>query len=142
VGDVQSLPFDDGSFDTVLACWMLYHVTDIDQGLSEIARVLEPGGRLIANTNSSKHCAELWDLIDYPQSFRENVFTAETGEATLRRDFAHVIRREVVGYAVVADRDTLVAYRNSVSAPTKPVPENVPLPFVVHSRGVIFVASK
>jgi ubiquinone/menaquinone biosynthesis C-methylase UbiE len=44
VGDVQSLPFEDGTFDTVVAAWMLYHVPDIDRGLAEIARVLRPGG--------------------------------------------------------------------------------------------------
>ena len=43
VGDVQSLPFEDGSFDTVVAAWMLYHVPDLDRGLAEIARVLTPG---------------------------------------------------------------------------------------------------
>jgi len=142
VGDVQALPFDDGSFDTVLACWMLYHVTEVDRGLAEIARVLEPGGLLIANTNSRRHCAELFELIEYPQSFRDNVFTAENGEATLARHFADVSRRDVVGYAVVADRETLVAYADSVSAPTQPVPEDVPLPFVVHSRGAVFVATR
>ena len=44
VGDVQELPFADASFDTVVAAWMLYHVPDLDRGLAEIARVLEPGG--------------------------------------------------------------------------------------------------
>src|SRR5207302_7666109 len=52
LGDVQELPFDDGSFDSVVAAWMLYHVPDVDRGLAEIARVLAPGGTLIAVTNS------------------------------------------------------------------------------------------
>ena len=52
VGDVQELPFADASFDTVVAAWMLYHVPDLDRGLAEIARVLAPGGRLVAVTNS------------------------------------------------------------------------------------------
>jgi len=40
VADVQQLPFDDGSFDCVLAQWMLFHVPDLDRGLAEIVRVL------------------------------------------------------------------------------------------------------
>ena len=54
VGDVQALPFEDASFDTVVAAWMLYHVPDLDRGLAEIARVLCPGGQLVAVTNSER----------------------------------------------------------------------------------------
>ena len=45
VGDVQQLPFEQGSFDVVVAAWMLCHMPDLDRGLAEIARVLRPGGR-------------------------------------------------------------------------------------------------
>ena len=53
VGDVQELPFEDGSFDCAVAAWMLYHVPDLDRGLAELSRVLRPGGRLVAATNSN-----------------------------------------------------------------------------------------
>src|SRR5206468_852293 len=79
VGDVQDMPFDDASFDTVVAAWMLYHVTDIDRGLAEIRRVLEPGGRFIANTNARGHNRELFELIGYPLERRATVFNAENG---------------------------------------------------------------
>src|SRR6266581_1282352 len=62
VGDVQKLPFADGEFDVALAAWMLYHVPDLDRGLAELARVLRPGGRLVAVTNAEDHLRELWDL--------------------------------------------------------------------------------
>ena len=39
------LPFCDSSFDTVVACLVFEHVRDLDSSLSEIARVLEPGGK-------------------------------------------------------------------------------------------------
>ena len=55
VADVQELPFADGAFDTVVAAWMLYHVPDVGRGLAEIARVLRPGGALVAVTNSIGH---------------------------------------------------------------------------------------
>ncbi|HLY93599.1 MAG TPA: class I SAM-dependent methyltransferase, partial [Gaiellaceae bacterium] len=63
VGDVQNLPFEHESFDVVVAAWMLYHVTDLDRGLAEIARVLRSGGRLVAVTNSKRHNQELKVLV-------------------------------------------------------------------------------
>jgi SAM-dependent methyltransferase len=140
VGDVESLPFPDDSFDTAVAAWMLYHVYDIDRGLGELARVLEPGGHLVANTNSRRHCEEMFDLIAYSRDFREWVFNAENGEESLRRHFVHVTRRDVVAVATVRDRRILVEYQQSMMADTQPVPEEVQLPFLVHSRGVVFDA--
>ena len=48
VGDVDQLPFDDEEFDTAVAAWMLYHTSDLDRALLELARVLQPGRRLVA----------------------------------------------------------------------------------------------
>ncbi len=44
--DVQQLPFPDGSFDAVVACLVFCTVADPARGLSEIRRVLRPGGQL------------------------------------------------------------------------------------------------
>jgi SAM-dependent methyltransferase len=43
-GDVTQAPFRDGSFDLVFAHDCLEHVRALDAALSEIARVLAPGG--------------------------------------------------------------------------------------------------
>jgi len=43
-GDVQALSFDDRSFDRVMATQLLLHVPDPQRALSEIHRVLVPGG--------------------------------------------------------------------------------------------------
>jgi ubiquinone/menaquinone biosynthesis C-methylase UbiE len=42
--DGQSLPFPDDSFDTALSTWTLCTIPDPVQALSEIRRVLRPGG--------------------------------------------------------------------------------------------------
>jgi ubiquinone/menaquinone biosynthesis C-methylase UbiE len=47
VADVQDLPYADGSFDACRADRTLQHVPDVERGLSEIRRVLAPGGRLV-----------------------------------------------------------------------------------------------
>lgn len=144
VADVQALPFDDASFDTVVAAWMLYHVPDLDRGLSELARVLEPGGRLICNTNSRNHLAELRDLVNYPRNdaWLAGTFNAENGEENLRRHFASVERIDALGTVIVHDRQKLVDYRDSLMVETTPVPETVELPFTIQIGGAVFVATK
>jgi SAM-dependent methyltransferase len=44
----EALPFEDGAFEAVLALNMLHHVIDPARALAEFARVLKPGGILIA----------------------------------------------------------------------------------------------
>jgi SAM-dependent methyltransferase len=139
-GDVEELPFDAVSFDTVVAAWMLYHVPDLDRGLAEIARVLGDSGALVAVTNSTRHLGELRELIHY--EFPGEMFHRENGEAILRRHFANVERHDVDSKVTVREREKLVAYARSLSVPTEPVPDDVPLPFVTYSRVSIFVATK
>lgn len=47
VADATALPFDDGTFDTVVSLIMLHHVVDWERALAEAARVLAPGGTLV-----------------------------------------------------------------------------------------------
>jgi ubiquinone/menaquinone biosynthesis C-methylase UbiE len=109
VGDVQELPFANASFDCALAAWMLYHVPDLDRGLAELARVLRPGGRLVAVTNSEWNLRELWGLVGSEPAGRYS-FSAENGAASLARHFARVERRDVEGTAVFPDRAAAYAY--------------------------------
>ena len=106
VGDVQNLPFGDGEFDVVVAAWMLYHLPDLDRGLTEIARVLKAGGRLVAVTNAIDHLQELWDRAGRETSIREFTFRSENGEESLRRHFASVTRREAHGWTTM-DEDAV-----------------------------------
>jgi 2-polyprenyl-3-methyl-5-hydroxy-6-metoxy-1,4-benzoquinol methylase len=46
-GRAERLPFDDGSFDSVLAVTVLCFVPDAEVAVREMARVLVPGGRLV-----------------------------------------------------------------------------------------------
>ncbi len=50
IADGHDLPFDDGSFDFVLAVSVLEHVADPPRVVSEIWRVLAPEGRVYAAT--------------------------------------------------------------------------------------------
>jgi ubiquinone/menaquinone biosynthesis C-methylase UbiE len=44
--DGQSLPFGDDSFDMALSTWTLCTIPDVAAALSEVRRVLKPGGAL------------------------------------------------------------------------------------------------
>ncbi len=44
VADAEDLPFPSGSFDSVLAGFMIFFAPDPDRVLAEFARVLKPGG--------------------------------------------------------------------------------------------------
>jgi SAM-dependent methyltransferase len=46
------LPFDEGAFDLVWASEVIEHVADTARWLSEVRRVLVPGGRLLLTTPS------------------------------------------------------------------------------------------
>lgn len=46
-GEVEGVPFEDGFFDGVLTVNTVYFWPELDAGLSEIRRVLKPGGRIV-----------------------------------------------------------------------------------------------
>ncbi len=48
--DICALPFGNGSFDMVIANHVLEHVADDARALSEIFRILKPGGRAVLQT--------------------------------------------------------------------------------------------
>jgi SAM-dependent methyltransferase len=47
VADLTRLPYADGAFDAVVCGWVLEHLPDPRPGLRELARVLQPDGKLL-----------------------------------------------------------------------------------------------
>jgi ubiquinone/menaquinone biosynthesis C-methylase UbiE len=47
VADVEQMPFEDDRFHLATARMVFHHVADCAKGLSEVRRVLKPGGRLV-----------------------------------------------------------------------------------------------
>lgn len=45
--DAETLPFDDDTFDLVVAHAVVHHVPDVEQAFREMVRVLKPGARLV-----------------------------------------------------------------------------------------------
>ena len=52
--DLTALPFADGFFDHVLMWGVLMHVPEAEKALSEVARVLKPGGKFVLAENNAR----------------------------------------------------------------------------------------
>ncbi len=127
VADAEKLPFDDGDFDAVIANHMLYHVPDLSRALSEVRRVLKPGGRLFAATNGEAHMRELDNLSDnvvaggvvsaFARSDHLTNFTLETAPGHLQPYFPEVTLHRPEGDPdlYVTEAEPLVAYILSVT---------------------------
>lgn len=139
VGDVQALPFPDGSFDCALAAWMLYHVPDLERGLAELRRVVRPGGRLVAITNGDGGMAELLGpagLVRPP-----GAFSRENGAGLLAGHFDGVVQIDLRSTALFADAEIARAYLESTGyRPPPDLGERLDWPLEVTGAPTVFIA--
>jgi SAM-dependent methyltransferase len=116
--DVQALPFAPDAFDAVLAPHMLYHVPDVAVAARSMRRVLQPGGVMVAVTNSRENLRELRALVEGAAGGgwkmvrpSDQHFSLETGAEPLARGFASVERVDCPPSAlVVSDADAIADY--------------------------------
>lgn len=82
-GDAHNLAFDDTSFDTVVCTFSLCNIPDLHQAISEMQRVLRPGGRLV--------------LVDHIRSSVKPIYWLQKGIEVLsvRIDGDRMTRRPV-----------------------------------------------
>jgi len=86
-GSMTALPFEDGGFDGAYATESLEHAVEIAKAVSEICRVVKPGGRIaIIDKN-----ADQWGRLNTPEW--ERWFTRKELEQLLRRDCREVSSR-------------------------------------------------
>lgn len=117
--DIQDLPFEDGSFDVIIAHSMLYHVPDLEQGIREVRRVLKDGGTFYCATlgenNFPEKLAEWFALSG--DSFKPNHnFTMQNGEAKLKTCFSEVRAVFYEDSLHVTDIEDLVDYLQSLAS--------------------------
>lgn len=114
--DAQSIPCAERTFDAVVANHMLYHVPDRAKALSEIQRVLRPGGYLYAATNGEAHMRALTDLVEHFDASLEYrhrftvPFLLESGREELARWFSDVACRRYDDALLVTEVESLVDY--------------------------------
>jgi len=88
-GAMTELPFEDGFFDGAYATESLEHAVEIAKAVSEICRVVKPGGRIAIIDKNAEH----WGRLHTPEW--EKWFTRKELERLLRRDCREVSSRFV-----------------------------------------------
>jgi len=136
VANIEALPFDDGTFDVVVANHMLYHVADRPRALAEVQRVLRPGGRFYAATNGRSHMRELWQMrqeLLFPGQQEHapgvmglgSVFSLENGREQLELWFSEVTLHSYDSSLAVTEVEPLLNYALSSSEARASVTEAI-----------------
>jgi ubiquinone/menaquinone biosynthesis C-methylase UbiE len=126
-GRADALPFADAEFGLLCARHMLYHVPDIPAALREFARVLGPGGVLLASTNSERTTPGLTELVDgIARKFElgegsQPTLSFHTGNAMdlLREVFPVVEEKILPGALVFTEPGPIVDYVMTLSVPQR-----------------------
>lgn len=109
--DCQAVPFEDNTFDLVVANHVLFYCGDVEKACREIHRVLKPGGRVIAATYGKHHMQEINRLV---LGFDERIvlssqclyerFGKENGGSILEKMFKEVCWEEYEDSYVLMSR--------------------------------------
>jgi SAM-dependent methyltransferase len=116
--DAQFIPFEDETFDAVIANHMLYHVPDRTKAIAELKRVLKPDGRLIATTvgeNHMKQAMEWYGRLSCGEyvSMVSLSFTLENGLEQLEPFFPGVSLSRYEDNLRVTELEPIMAYIRS-----------------------------
>ncbi|HUF00419.1 MAG TPA: methyltransferase domain-containing protein [Anaerolineales bacterium] len=116
--DAQSIPFEDETFDAIIANHMLYHVPDKPKAIAEIKRELKTDGHFFATTVGANHLKEMTDWFrqihksEVWESFA-NLFTLENGLNQLKPFFPNVTISRYEDNLHVTELEPLIAYFRS-----------------------------
>jgi len=115
--DCQDIPYEDASFDLVVANHLLFYCEDIENVCREIKRVLKPEGRLICSTYGRNHMKEITHLV---QSFDSRIvlaaenlyerFGLENGGEMLSKVFGEVVLKRYDDEIRLQDAEPLLEY--------------------------------
>lgn len=97
--DILDIPFENDTFDLIIANSMLYHVKDIDSALSEVRRVLKRDGLFFCSTlgmnGMTRFLYSALDELGIPYNHESNIsFTLQNGMQLLEKQFSKVERRD------------------------------------------------
>lgn len=116
--DAENIPYEDCSFDVIIANHMLYHVDNIGKALSEIYRVLKPGGYFYSSTVGQNHMIEIRDIMrkfesetmDIKSSDITSRFQLENGMEKLKKWFDNVEMKRYEDSLIVTEATPIIDY--------------------------------
>jgi ubiquinone/menaquinone biosynthesis C-methylase UbiE len=101
---MNALPFRDAIFDAAYATESLEHAVDIERAVSELCRVVKPGGRIVVIDKNAEH----WGKLETPEW--ERWFTRSEMEKLLGRHCRHVQSQLISYWADVAPDGLFIAW--------------------------------
>lgn len=119
--DIQEIPYEDETFDAVIANMMLYHVPDIYTGLAEVRRVLKRDGSFYCATYGEHGIIEYLSKILAQYGVEDNLnknFTLQNGTGILSKSFSKIKKLEYIDSLAVSNVDDMVDYIYSLSSMT------------------------
>lgn len=108
--DIQEIPYEDETFDAVIANMMLYHVPDIYTGLAEVRRVLKRDGSFYCATYGEHGIIEYLSEILAPYGVEDNLnknFTLQNGAGILSKSFSKIKKLEYIDSLAVSNVDDI-----------------------------------
>lgn len=101
--NIENMPIEDNSYDALMANHILEHVDNLDKALSEIRRVLKPGGWaiLISPINPKRETTYSDPSITNPIE-REKHFGQKDHVREFGRDYADILRGS--GLEIIEDK--------------------------------------
>jgi ubiquinone/menaquinone biosynthesis C-methylase UbiE len=112
-GDVEALPFESASFDSVLLGGVLHHFPDRSRCITEIFRVLKPRASFMALDPNRKN-PFVWLYRDRSSPFYSSVGVTENERPVLAHEIAEDFRN--AGFRVSTEYPTDLNYRYIASA--------------------------
>lgn len=121
VVDIQAIPFQENYFDIVIANMMLYHVPDLNKGLTEVKRVLKQDGKFYCATYGEHGIIEYLSGLLSRYGVEDNInknFTLQNGQNFLEKEFSNIQTLEYIDALEVTDINDMVEYIYSLSCMT------------------------
>lgn len=115
--DCSTIPYNDNSFDLVIANHVLFYCSDIPAICQEVCRVLKPNGTFICSTYGKEHMKEIRQLVtDFDDRIvlsakkLYDVFGLENGNEQLAPYFSQIELKHYDDELIVPDSEPLISY--------------------------------
>jgi ubiquinone/menaquinone biosynthesis C-methylase UbiE len=124
VFNIENIPYENNTYDVIIANHILYHVTDRKKAISEIHRVLKIDGAFYTATMSNDYMKEMGELIKayISQKNKSEVdnakqsnnvisnFSLQNGEEQLKEYFDNVILKIYKNSLIINEAEPFIDY--------------------------------
>jgi ubiquinone/menaquinone biosynthesis C-methylase UbiE len=107
-GDAHALPFENASFDAVVCTYSLCNIPDPLRAISEMKRVLRPGGKLVLVDHTRSEVRPVYWVQKLLEFFSRRLegehLTRRPAEHVQTDDDLEIVERERLGWARIVER--------------------------------------